>query len=206
MTNIESYPLTVIKKLIKQKFAEARPNYEIELGSLNIDDEVLEPYENGEEILQMVKVYAHVNTPDDDDPAQCWHPWELIWNCDDSQFEGLMRADEIECIDIDVLADDVKTIHGEEDFRCLITHAEIDTVDLRQLFKISYETLKDAQFKFADGKKQRTISNVLDKIVENMNALEWADYFKDHRIVIKHINVYDSGVVVPCFGRIDDEQ
>lgn len=106
MTYIDSLPLRIIKQLIKAEFNDLHHDYKIELGALNLDDEELCPQEDEVgNLVQRVKVMVHVNSPKEDDPAQCWHPWTLIWNCNDSEFETLMRDDQTQHIDIDVLAD-----------------------------------------------------------------------------------------------------
>lgn len=206
MMPITSYPLNVIKNLIKQQFAVCYPKYQIELGALNISDDALEPYEDEcDNIMQTLKVQVHVNSPEEDDPAQCWHPWTLYWNCNVSEFETVMRDDQVEYIRINESLNDLKDVNKAYDI--FIDHAPIKAVDFRQL--IPTEHISDEakrQFNMPEGTKIYTINQVIEFIVNTVAGLTLNERFAGKDIWLLHLNVHDSGIVYPCFSLEPDDE
>lgn len=206
MTYIDSYPLTVIKKLIKQEFAECYPKYQIELGALNISDDALDSYKDECDIMQALKVQVHVNSPEENDPAQCWHPWTLYWNCNDSEFEAVMRDDQVESIRINESLDDLKD--DNEAYDIVIDHAPIKAVDLRQLI---HTDAIEAERQYMPGEtKKRTIKEVIDFIVKTVAGLTLRstlnERFAGKDIWLLRLNVHDSGIVYPYFSTEPDDE
>lgn len=206
MTYITSYPLTVIKKLMKAEFAECHPEYEVEFGALNIDDEVLCPYEDEcDETMQQLKVMVHVNSPKEDDPAQCWHPWTLFWNCNDSEFETLMRDDQTESYRVNVGLEEYDSEMAQcEKFQKPMFHAPAQYLSFSQIMPYGV----DSKFEMPNGCRIRTIGEVMELIMEMVPNLELSEHFAGKDLYVHHINVHDSGVITPCFSlekEIDDD-
>lgn len=201
MTFITSYPLTVIKNLIKQEFARCYPKYQIELGTLDISDEALDTYEDAcDSTMQGIKVQVHVNSPEENDPAQCWHPWTLYWNCNNSEFETIMRDDQVECIRINESLNDLK--EGNDAYDIIIDHVPIKAVDFGQLLFVQSKR----KFNMPDGTKEYTIKEVIEFIVKTISELTLNEYFADKDIWLIELNVHDSGIVYPCFSLEPDDE
>ncbi len=206
MTYITSYPLNVIKKLIKHEFAEHHPEYQIELGALNISDDALDTYEDEcDNTMQTLKVQVHVNSSKENDPAQCWHPWTLYWNCEDSEFENIMRDDQVEYIRINESLNDLKDVNEAWDI--IIDHAPIKAVDFRQLIPTELLSVEsERQFNMPDGTKNYTIKQVLEFIVNTVAGLTLNERFAGQDIWLLHLNVHDSGIIYPCFSLEPDDE
>lgn len=207
MTYFDSLPLTIIKKLIKAQILESYPHYKIDFGSLNLDEDDMEPFEDeADDTIQAVRVMLHINTPDENDPARCWHPWLFIWNCNESRFESFMRDDQTKQIDIDVLADDMDEIADNEEYESLIDFAPIKVINMRHIMAVG----KELKYEYED-KQKRTLYDVLSHISQALAETSDADFlapYQDHSIIISRLHVHDNGECYVNFEPVpyDDEQ
>lgn len=96
-TFYDSLPLNVVKKLIKAELMEAYRTTEVEIHSIEFDDDIYGYDEDpkSQELLQQMTVTATVHGNE-----QCFnedygtHPWLLEWSADMGQFTSLMRSDQ----------------------------------------------------------------------------------------------------------------
>lgn len=193
--------MIVIKKLIKQEFAEVHPEYDIAFGPLNIDDDDMEPYEDGECTLQSVRVMLHIDTPNEDDRNICWHPWLLSWDCDRSEFVGMMREDQVQHIDIYEELENKEEWSTDKSYDKVIDFAPIHSINMHVVLNDN-----DPVYKFEDGAQPRTIMDVLNAIYDHLCDHKMNDRYEGHDVVIDKLHVHDDGNVYVTFSRLDDEE
>lgn len=199
MAHLDSFPFKVIKKLIVAEMLESHPEYDIEFGPMKISD--VDYDEDNYEATQFVEVMLHINTYNENDKAQCWHPWLFVWDCDRSEFSSIMRDDQTQQIEVYEELKNKEEWSTDKSYDKVIDFAPIHSIHMHVVLDNN-----DPVYKFEDGAQPRTIMDVLNAIYDHLYDHMMNDRYEGHDVVIDKLHVHDDGNVYVTFSRLDDEE